>query len=184
MPVIIDTETTGLLKPVLCSNDLQPRAIEVFMGKFSLDDFEIYEEISTLCIPVDKKGTQIPLEPHIIKITGIEDYMFRGKPTFADIIDDIVEFCKGETLIVGQNLMFDYDILFHNFLREDRAKDFPVFPDRHCTIEMAMPLCHKRLKLGVLYEMATGEQMKVSHRAKDDAVATLTVYKWLLEIGM
>lgn len=189
MAIVIDTETTGLLRPRLSANELQPQVIEVYMAKFDEETFEIIDEFDTFVKPVTSWGEQILLEDpvndlrHICRITGIYDDMLYNAPTFAEIAEEAYDFCEDEDLLLGQNIMFDSEVMRHNFIRVNRPELFVDFRKKVCTVEMSYPIKKKRSKLGDLYQMATGTVLEDAHRAKHDAKATLVVYKWLLEQG-
>ena len=175
--ICLDTETTGLLLPRRADLNLQPYITEIYLCKFDLETFEILEEFETL--------VNIPISvPEIItKITGIDNAMLQGYPFFNEIALDLEKFFENSKCVVGQNLMFDLEILKYNFLKYKMKDNIPEFPNKICTIEMSFPMMNKRTKLGDLYLMATGKPLIGAHRAKDDVLATLTVYRWLLSEG-
>lgn len=189
MAIILDTETTGLLKPNLAANAMQPQIIELYAARFNEETYEITGEFESFVRPVEKWGETILLEDpvrnlkHISRITNIYDYMLSDAPTFSEIAEEFYEFCKDETLVVGQNVMFDYEILKHNYIRVEKSEMFHEFPKKACTVELSYPIRKKRLKLGDLYKICTGQVLEDAHRAKNDVLATLTCYKWLLENG-
>lgn len=190
MGVVIDTETTGLLMPRLAANELQPQLIEIYLGRFDEATFEIVQEYNTLIKPVTKWGEQIKLEDpknklaHICRITNVYDHMLDNQPTFDEIYEDVFEFCDGEDLILGHNIMFDLEVMYHNFVRIGKKEYYPDIRRRVCTVELSYPLKKRRMKLAELYAMATGAAITGAHRARTDALACLTGYKWLVEEGL
>jgi len=175
--IALDTETTDLLAPELADLIHQPFITEIYICKFDLDTFRIVDEINSLVnIPIN-------VPDHITKITGITDFMLEGKPVFSELVDDIIELCKGSDLVVGHNLMFDLDVLRHNMRRSNDEDRYPEFSEMICTIERSKCIKRRRLKLGQLYQMATGLYHDGAHRAKADVVATIQCYKFLVNEG-
>ena len=123
------------------------------------------------------------IEPHITRITGIDNALVANAPTFKQIAKKVSKFCNGVDVLMGQNIMFDFMTLLHNFERIGKSKKMPVFPHKICTIEMAYPIKNKRMTLPALFELATGKELVGGHRADVDAIATLACYEWLLEEG-
>ncbi|MCH9735888.1 MAG: 3'-5' exonuclease [Actinomycetia bacterium] len=189
MALVMDTETTGLLQPLLCDNVYQPQLIEIYIGKFDEKTYEVYDEINTFIKPITKWGDQILLEDpvndlrHITRITGIYDGYLTHAPTFDEVAEEVHNFCDGEDLLVAHNLMFDLEVMMHNFIRIGQPHLHTDFRRKCCTVEMSYPILKKRMKNDQLYKMATGQVMEGSHRAKVDSMATLTSFKWLREQG-
>lgn len=189
MAIVLDTETTGLLRPRLAANELQPQIIEIYGAKFDEETFEIIEEFDTFVKPITAWGDRILLEDpinnlkHICRITGIYDDMLDNAPLFSDVAEEWQEFCEDEDLVVGQNVMFDLEVIKHNLIRVGRPELITEFRRKACTVEMSYPIKKKRTKLSDLYQICTGQVMENAHRAKDDALATLECYKWLVKNG-
>jgi DNA polymerase-3 subunit epsilon len=175
--ICFDTETTGLLLPRKADLDLQPFITEIYLCKFDLESFEVLEEFESLI------NIPITIPEHITKITKIDNAMLEGKPTFEKVAEEIENFFDKHDCVVGQNLMFDLEVLKYNFLKYKMKNHIPEFKNKICTVEKSFPMFNKRVPLGKLYEAATGMEIKNAHRAKDDVLATLTVYKWLLSEG-
>lgn len=175
--IAVDTETTDLLSPEAAPNAAQPFITELYMCKFDLDTGEIIEAIDSLV------NIPIPVPDHIVRITGITDEMLERKPTFDTLIDDIIEFCDGVEFCLGQNLMFDLEVIRHSFIRFGRAAEMPTFSNRVCTVELSFPIAKRRMKLGDLYKLATSKELEGAHRARHDVAATIVVYKWLESEG-
>ena len=96
--VAIDLETTGL-----SAKDeyiIEVSAVKFVNGKEN-------ETFSFLLNP----GKPIP--SFIEDLTGISNSMVKGKPSFVDILDDLVEFI-GQSAIVGHNVKFDIDFIKHH----------------------------------------------------------------------
>jgi DNA polymerase III epsilon subunit-like protein len=175
--IFADTETTGLLKPDAITLNLQPYIIELYAVKLT-DDLEFVSEIDTLIKP----PVQIPA--HITKINGIDDGMVTGSPKFINIYQQLVDMFLGETVIVGHNISFDLGMLYCELARHSYEFHFPWPQTWICTVEKAMPIENRRLRLSQLHEKATGKPHEGSHRAKSDVQAVIRCYSWLKEQGL
>lgn len=175
--IAFDTETTDLLPPEAADIIYQPFIIEFYACKFDIETGEILGEVNSLV------GCPIKLPDHIVKITGINDEMIKNKPHFDFVIPKFVELCKGERIIVGHNVMFDYEVVRRNFIRYGMEDQFPHFEIKECTIELSYPIKRRRMKLSELYHTATGKTHEGAHRAKADVLATVESYRWLLKEG-
>lgn len=89
-PVILDTETTGI-----------PRGDEDhYITELSIIDMKgrtLFSSLLAIAIPVPEKITEI---------TGIDDSMLKGKPSFDAVYEDIREILRGRT-VLGWNVSFD-----------------------------------------------------------------------------
>ena len=177
-----DTETTGLLKPEEASINLQPEIIELYIVKLSLPlgskEFNFVDELNTFMRP-----KTLPLDPIITKITNITNEMIADAPTFISLYPKIAEFMTGVDYIVAHNLTFDIGMLDVELKRIECQHKFPWPRFHHCTVEKSLPIEHHRLKLAALHEKATGHPHEGAHRAKEDTMALVTCYKWLMEEG-
>ena len=179
---IFDTETTGLMKAKDAPLSLQPYITEIYCAKFEVDfenkkmkfkgDFESFVR------------PPIPIEPLITKITGIDDKMLddaEAKP-FALIWHDLSKFYTGVDVNIAHNLRFDENVLETELRRIDKVTSFPWPRIKFCTVDKTTHFKGKRIKLGILHEMATGREHKEgAHRAKADVAALSRCFKWLLE---
>ncbi len=176
--IFIDTETTDLLKS--SANDIsnQPKITEICIIKTNDDLTEIVEEYTTLINP------EIPIPEHITKITGITDCMVLQKPVFAEVYPKIAEIFLGEKTVIAHNCVFDMGVLWCELSRIEKEFRFPWPMHWLCTVEKSFHIKNKRLKLGELHLMATGEEHKQNaHRAKDDVFALIRCFAWLREEG-
>lgn len=174
--IAIDTETTGLKRPDACEEHLQPYIIEIYLCKFDYDG-NIIDEFDTLVKP------PIPISEVITQITGITNEDVADAPTFIEIYDDLAAFCLGETDWFAHNLSFDAGVIESELHRHGLEFKFPWPINHNCTVEISYPINNKRLKLGQLYQMATGKEMKNAHRAKSDVVQMVEAICWLKEEG-
>lgn len=175
--IILDTETTGLIKPTLTDTNMQPFITELYCCKVTTD-FQFISEFNHLIKP------PIPIPELITKITGIDDAMLENKPSFIEVYDELADFFLGETIVVAHNAPFDIGMLYWELFRQDLEKKFP-WPKHHiCTVEKSFGIKNKRIKLRDLHEMATGKlHEEGAHRAKEDVMALVRSFKWLVKEG-
>lgn len=175
--IFLDTETTGLLKPDAAALNLQPSIIEISIIKTD-GEYKIIEELNEFVNP------RLPIPEFITGITNITDAMVSGQPTFPELYPRIVDIFLGERVAVAHNVTFDMGMLWLELRRMDKEFNFPWAPDWCCTIEASMPLEHRRIKLGDLYERVTGRPHVSAHRARGDVIALIECHKWLAKRGM
>lgn len=175
--IVLDSETTGLLKPNLTESYQQPFMTELYCCKID-DDLNFVGEFNHLIKP------PIPVPELITKITGIDDAMLEGKPSFIEVYDELSEFFLGETIMVAHNAPFDAGMIYWELFRHDLERKFP-WPKHHiCTVEESFSIENKRLKLGYLHKLATGRPHEEgAHRAKKDVMALVRSFIWLVKQG-
>lgn len=175
--IFIDFETTGLLKPSLAELFTQPYAIE-FYGIRVSPEWKVVSELETLLKPPK------PIPEFIEKLTGVTNDMVETAPAFSQMHQKFIDFFIGARVLIAHNCAFDRDVLDIELQRLDRSKQFPWPPIQICTVEKSFCIKNKRLKLGVLHEMATGQpEIQGAHRAKKDVMALIRSYKWLVSEG-
>ena len=172
--LVFDTETTGLLKPGATEMHLQPFLTEICILKFG-EDFKITDKFESFVKP------PVPVPDDIIEITGITNEMLKDAPEFPLIYDDLCDFVLGERTIYAHNCSFDISILENELARMECELKFPWPPEQICTVERSFAIRNKRLKLSVLYNIATGKEMKHAHRASVDCAALIECVKFLKE---
>ncbi|MEE8382674.1 MAG: 3'-5' exonuclease [Thermodesulfobacteriota bacterium] len=172
--IILDTETTGMLKPSVNGLLAQPHMIEIFCCKID-DEFNLIDEFYSLIKP------PIPIPKLITKITGIDDEMVKDAPSFIKIYLSLAEFFQDTDVMVAHNLSFDRDIVANELKRIDKLLNFPWPIHHYCTVEESIHIKGYRLKLAQLHKMATGNMPVGMHRAKDDVYTLIKCYHWLLE---
>lgn len=176
--IIMDTETTGLLEASASLLSQQPHIIEIYAARLDAKNNVIGEVETFIRAPVE-------IPKYITKITGIDDDMCLGAPTFVQVYKELVELFIGTRILICHNISFDAGMFWAELARIDKVFNFPWPPEWYCTMERSMHLENKHLKLSKLHEYATGEEHKEgAHRAKHDVFATLRCYKWMLEEGM
>jgi len=174
--IVCDTETTGLINPKVSNLNRQPFITE-FCGIKLDDNFNIIGEYNQLIKP------PIPISEKITEMTGITNEMVAGQPSFAQCYQNLCLFFLGESLVIGHNISFDMQMLWLDLARIDKQMKFPYPPEWHCTIQLSMPIQHRRLNLGSLYKIATGKDHTNAHRARGDVLATIECYRYLKSSG-
>ncbi|MFW0791706.1 DEDD exonuclease domain-containing protein [Gordonia sp. CPCC 205333] len=162
--VVVDLETTGG-----ASTDAITE-----IGAVRIQRGEVVGEFATLVDP----GREIP--PQIVTLTGITSAMVTAAPTIESVLPSFFEFARGAVL-VAHNARFDT-----GFLRRGAQAlhlDWP-FAATLCTVAMARRILSrdeaptvKLAALADLFDVAT----RPTHRALDDARATVEVFYRLLE---
>jgi len=159
---VIDIETTG--------GQFNKEGItEIAIYKF--DGVEIVDQFISLVNP------EIPIQPFVVKLTGINNAMLRQAPKFFEVAKRIIEITEG-CIIVAHNAPFDYRILKLEFDRLGYKFQKPTL----CTVEMSKVLLPdaQAYSLGKLVR-SLGIPIADRHRASGDAMATLKLFKLLLD---
>jgi len=162
--VVFDIETTGPKMPP--SRVMEIGAVRVKGGR-------IVNEFQTLVNP------QTAIPPFIVGLTGINDDMVAGAPTFEEVAADWLAFAD-TSVLVAHNAIFDVRFINHEVSN--------VFPGRRmmnshiCTVSLARRLLPdlKSFRLVALAEHFAVPHPK-RHRAGEDARATARVFLRLLE---
>lgn len=162
MYAILDIETTG-------GQFNEEGITEIAIYKF--DGHEIVDQFISLVNP------EIPIQPFVVKLTGINNAMLRSAPKFFELAKRIIEITN-DCVLVAHNADFDYRILRTEFRR--LGYDFNV--KTLCTVELSKRLLpeQKSHSLGKLVR-ALGIPMADRHRASGDAMATVKLFKMLLD---
>ena len=162
MYCILDIETTG-------GQFNEEGITEIAIYKF--DGHEVVDQFISLVNP------EIPIQPFVVKLTGINNAMLRSAPKFFEVAKRIIEITT-DCVIVAHNASFDYRILRTEFKR--LGYDFQA--KTLCTVELSKKLIPDQpsYSLGKLVR-ALGIPMSDRHRASGDAIATTKLFKMLLE---
>ena len=117
-----------------------------------------------------------PIQPFVVKLTGINNAMLRSAPKFHEVAKRIIEITEG-CIIVAHNTVFDYRILKTEFKR--LGYDFKK--QTLCTVELSKKLIPEQesYSLGKLVR-SLGIPVTDRHRASGDALATVKLFKLLL----
>lgn len=167
--IIFDTETTGLIINRSRKLSLQPWTVELFALKIDEDS---NEELETFHSYFEPKAI---MTPDALKATGITDEFLKGKPQFSEHISTINDFFSDSTILVGQNLMFDINMLKFDFERCNEKFDISgkKLVD---LLEATEYIKGFRMKLGDMYEHFFGERFSNAHEAEVDVRATARIY--------
>jgi DNA polymerase-3 subunit epsilon len=158
---ILDIETTG-------GQFNEEGITEIAIYKF--DGHEIVDQFISLVNP------EIPIQPFVVKLTGINNAMLRTAPKFFEVAKRIIEI-TADCVVVAHNASFDYRILRTEFRR--LGYDFQA--KTLCTVELAQKLIPEQpsYSLGKLVR-SLGIPMADRHRASGDAIATVKLFQLLL----
>ncbi|WP_322550533.1 exonuclease domain-containing protein [Flavobacterium psychraquaticum] len=161
MYAILDIETTG-------GQFNEEGITEIAIYKF--DGHEVVDQFISLVNP------EKPIQPFVVKLTGINNAMLRSAPKFYEVAKRIIEMTEG-CVIVAHNASFDYRILKTEF----RRLGFDFKKQTLCTVELSKKLIPEQesYSLGKLVR-ALGIPMADRHRANGDAMATVKLFKLLL----
>ena len=159
---VVDVETTG-------ASAIYDRVIEVAVVR--VRGGEIVDRFETLVDP------RIPVPSFITRLTGIDDRLLRGRPTFAEVAPRVRE-ALDDGPLVAHNVAFDEAFLRHGFTRAGLTLDLP----RLCTLRLARRLLPRlrsyRLDaLAAHFGIAVGRR----HRAGPDATTAALVLGRLLD---
>lgn len=162
MYAILDIETTG-------GQFNEEGITEIAIYKY--DGHEVIDQFISLVNP------EKPIQPFVVKLTGINNAMLRSAPKFYEVAKRIIEITEG-CIVVAHNSSFDYRILRTEFKR--LGYDF-IRPTL-CTVELSKKLIPDQLSysLGKLVR-ALGIPVSDRHRASGDALATVKLFKMLLD---
>lgn len=163
--VIFDLETTG-------GSAKKNRITEI--GAVKVRGGEVIGEFQTLVNP------QMPIPPSITLLTGITETMVADAPTIDAVLPSFSEFIRG-AILVAHNAPFDMGFLRHALLTHDYPPPRAQVVD---TVRLARALVtrdevpnHKLATLARYFRVP----VTPTHRALDDARATVAVFDALLE---
>jgi len=159
--VILDIETTG-------GKFNEEGITEIAIYKF--DGHEIVDQFVSLINPEKE------IQPFVVKLTGINDGMLKNAPKFYEVAKRIIEITT-DCVLVAHNANFDNRILTTEF----RRLGYDFERKTLCTVELSQKLIPDlpSYKLGRLCK-SLGIPMSSRHRAEGDAVATVQLFKLLL----
>jgi DNA polymerase-3 subunit epsilon len=159
---ILDIETTG-------GKFNEEGITEIAIYKF--DGHTVVDQFISLVNPEKE------IQKFVVNLTGINNKMLQNAPKFYEVAKRIIEITKDCTL-VAHNSSFDYRILSTEF---DRL-GYDFNRNTLCTVELSKKLIldQPSYSLGKLIR-ALGIPMTDRHRASGDALATVQLFKLLLE---
>lgn len=162
MYAILDIETTG-------GKFNEEGVTEIAIYRF--DGHSVVDQFISLVNP------EKPIQEFVVKLTGINNKMLRNAPKFYEVAKRIIEITK-DCILVAHNTSFDYRILKTEY---DRL-GFDFERNTLCTVELSQQLIldQPSYSLGKLIK-SLGIPMTDRHRASGDALATVQLFKLLLE---
>ncbi|NND61879.1 MAG: GIY-YIG nuclease family protein [Flavobacteriaceae bacterium] len=161
MYAILDIETTG-------GKYNEEGITEIAVYRF--DGHKIVDQFSSLVNPERR------IQPFVVNLTGINNDMLRNAPKFYEVAKRIIEITEG-CIVVAHNAQFDNRILTTEFDRLGYAFEKETL----CTVELAQKLIPgmSSYSLGKLTRQL-GIPISDRHRAQGDAMATVELFKLLL----
>lgn len=162
MYAVLDIETTG-------GKYNEEGITEVAIYRF--DGHEVTDQFISLVNP------EKPIQEFVVKLTGINNKMLKNAPKFYEVAKRIIEITK-DCILVAHNAEFDSRILTTEFRR--LGYDYQM--NSLCTVELSRKLIpdEASYSLGKLCK-SLGIPMSNRHRASGDALATVQLFKLLLD---
>ncbi|MEX6625475.1 exonuclease domain-containing protein [Tenacibaculum pacificus] len=162
MYAILDIETTG-------GKFNEEGITEIAIHKF--DGHQVVDQFISLVNP------EREIQEFVVKLTGINSNMLRNAPKFHEVAKRILEITE-DCIIIAHNASFDYRILRTEF---DRL-GYDYQRNTLCTVALSKKLISEAPShsLGKLCRFI-GIPMSDRHRANGDALATIQLFKLLLE---
>ena len=162
MYAILDIESTG-------GKYNEEGITEIAIHRF--DGHQVVDKFICLINP------EREIQPFVAKLTGINNKMLRSAPKFHEVAKRIVEITEG-TVLVAHNAQFDYRILRTEF----RRLGYDFQRKTLCTVDLSKQLIPEAEShsLGKLAR-SLGIPMSDRHRANGDALATLKLFKLLID---
>ena len=162
MYAIVDIETTG-------GKYNEEGITEIAIYKY--DGHQIVDQFISLVNP------ERDIQPFVVNLTGINNNMLRNAPKFYEVAKRIVEITE-DCILVAHNAQFDYRILVTEFKR----LGFEFLRQTLCTVELSKSLIPNQpsYSLGKLVR-SLGIPVTDRHRASGDAIATVKLFKMLID---
>jgi DNA polymerase-3 subunit epsilon len=159
---ILDIETTG-------GKYNEEGITEIAIYKY--DGHEVVDQFISLVNP------EREIQPFVVNLTGINSNMLRNAPKFYEVAKRIVEITE-DCILVAHNAQFDYRILCTEF----RRLGFEYERKSLCTVELSKDLIpgQASYSLGKLVR-SLGISVTDRHRASGDALATVKLFKMLID---
>lgn len=159
---IIDVETTG-------GTTHSSRVTDISI--FVTDGIEVLDEFSSLINP------EMFIPGFITQLTGIDNEMVSGAPTFSEVAQQVLDITAGTTF-VAHNVNFDFGMISSEFRRLGYAYELPKL----CTVRLARQFIpgHRSYGLGKICE-DLGIPIHGRHRARGDAEATVELFKIIMQ---
>jgi DNA polymerase-3 subunit epsilon len=158
---ILDIETTG-------GKFDEEGITEIAIYKF--DGNQIVDKFISLVNP------EKDIQPFVVDLTGINNGMLKNAPKFHEVAKRIIKITS-DCVLVAHNANFDNRILTTEF----RRLGYNFERETLCTVELSQKLLPEQdsYKLGKLCS-SLGIPVSSRHRADGDAIATVQLFKLLL----
>jgi DNA polymerase-3 subunit epsilon len=162
MYAIIDIETSG---GKFNEEGITEIAVYKFDGEHVIDKF------------ISLVNPERSIDPFVVQLTGITDQMVRNAPKFYEVAKRIIEITQ-DCIFVAHNVSFDYRVMQTEF----RRLGFEYERLTLCTVSLSKKLIldQPSYSLGKLCK-SIGIPILERHRANGDAMATVKLFKILLE---
>jgi len=172
--LVLDTETTALIKNKLQPLDRQPRIIEFFALSLDSagDELDTFSYLFNPGIKIDEKITEI---------TGIKQEMLDDQKPFSSIAQHILEVIEVHDEIVAHNMSYDKAVIDFEMKRLGKKVRWP---ELICTVESTEYMKGHRMNLRSLHEFLFGEPFENAHRAENDVRATAKCFLELRKMGV
>ncbi|MDG1841679.1 MAG: DNA polymerase III subunit alpha [Crocinitomicaceae bacterium] len=190
MYLIFDTETTGLpkdFKAPITDTDNWPRVIQL---AWQLHDNtgKLIEHKDFLIKP---DGFNIPIASEDIHGISTELASQQGE-SISDVIASFSEILSRAQFIVGQNVIFDINVLGSEYIRLKKDSPLVSFPVLDTCTEKTAQLCKlpggrggkfKKPTLSELHNHLFGKKFNEAHNATADVEATTRCFLELIRLG-
>lgn len=172
--ILIDCETSGLVRNRTLKLDLQPSIIEFYGCFVDLKTGKVSKEFETLIKPPKAlSDTPAPGDKKTItQITGITNEMLQDAPSFADVSKTIFKMIEKAPVVIAHNASFDTECLD---IEAERLKYQIIWPRKCCTVEATIAMKGYRLNQSALYELLFNEPFAGAHRAKNDVMSLVRI---------
>ena len=160
---VLDIETTGLS---FRTEKITELGAVIYKNGEIVDKFECFV------------NPEKPIPYEVVKVTNITDEMVKDAETIEQVLPKFLEFI-GDSVIVAHNADFDVGFLKY-FAEQQGLKLENTYID---TLRLARNLFpeYKKYKLGIIAENL-GIKVDVAHRALDDVITLVKVFKVMLEM--
>lgn len=158
--VVLDLETTGLTPKT-------DRILEI--GAVKVKNGEICDQLALLVNPERK------IPERITELTGITDEMVQDAPLREEAVRALTEFCE-ELPLLGHNILFDYSFVKHEAVNLGLTFEKEALDTLQIARQALPELESRSLEFLCGYFGICREN---AHRALDDALETLELYRIL-----
>ncbi len=178
--IVIDTETTGLVKDGVNDFLAQPGICQIAMVRLvDGKGYAVENEFVSFVNPEIAKW-----EDGAMKVHGLSPDKVADAPTFFELFPKIAAFFVGATSWAGYNTKFDKNVLWFQLMRYGFERSFPWPPGEIDVMELASRRLNgqgkrgqKRWKLVDAYREVFNGDYPGAHDALGDVRATASLLK-------